>query len=195
MMVYPLVAYTALYLKQPLFIISYLLLVIFFISIEKCRNNHWYTGVLLLFCIALIIYIVLQSYIQYLLYLPPMLILLSMFVLFSQSLSAGQIPLITRYASLIGDKQEDKHLQYYRLLTVLWSGFFLLMTLTSVLLAIYTNLDTWSLFTHIISYLLIGAFFIIEFIYRKHHFAGEIETGFFQFIRKIIKISPNSLIK
>lgn len=195
MMVYPLVAYIILLLEQPLFIISYLLLVILFVAIEKFRKKHWSAGVLLLFCFVLTIYLVTQSYIQYLLYLPPILILFSLFILFSQSLSVGKTPIITRYAALIGDKQEDKHLHYYRLLTTAWSVFFLFMTLTSVLLAIYTNSDTWSFFTHIISYLLIGTFFIIEFVYRKRHFAGEIEGGFFQFVRKIIKIRPNSLTK
>lgn len=190
---YPLVAYIALLLEQSLFIISYFLLAIFFIALDKCRHSHWYTGALLLSGIALTIYLVSQSYHQYILYLPPIFILLGMFVLFTQSLIAGQTPIVTRYASLIGDKQEEKHLRYYRMLTSIWSVFFLFMASTSILLAIYTDSDTWSLFTHVISYFLIGGFFIIEFIYRKYHFAGEIEGGFFQFIGKIIKIRPHSL--
>lgn len=195
MIVYPLVAYAALWLEQPLFIISYLMLILFLFTIEKCRTKHWYTGAILLSIIILIIYLIQQAYTQYLLYLPPILILFSLFLFFSQSLSAGKTPLIARYAMLLGDKLGDKHLRYCRSLTIIWSGFFLIMALSSVLFAVFTNIDTWSFFTYVISYFLIGSFFVIEFIYRKHHFAGEIEGGFFQFILKIIKIRPTHLAK
>jgi len=193
MVAYPLIAYISLWLKQPLFIIGYLLLILLLLGIEKCRNQHWYTAIALLSSVILISYFIQQSYIQYLLFLPPNIILFSLFILFSQSLTAGQIPLISQYAKLLGDKLEDRHLRYNRSLTIIWSGFFLLMLTVSILLALFSSMDTWSLFTHIISYLFIAIFFIIEFIYRKHHFAGEIEGGFFQFIKKIIKIRPANL--
>lgn len=195
MVVYPIVAYIALWLKQPLFIISYLILILCLFVIEKFRAKHWYTATVLLSIITSMIYLIQQAYTQYLLYLPPILILLSLFILFYKSVGTGKTPLITRYAMLLGNKLDDKHLHYYRTLTLTWSGFFLAMALGSVLLALFTNIDTWSLFTHVISYFLIGIFFIIEFIYRKRHFTGEIEDGFFQFIQKIIKIRPSHLAK
>jgi len=155
----------------------------------------WYKGITLLVFIGFTTYFIQQAYIQYLLYLPPILILLGLFILFSHSLLSGQTPLITRYAKILGDKLKEPHLRDNRSLTIVWSVFFLLMALTSILLAIFSTMDKWSLFTHVISYLLIGSFFIIEFIYRKLRFAGEIEGGFFQFIRKIIKIRPHNLTK
>ena len=193
MVAYPLVAYVALLLKQPLFIIGYLILILFLVSIEKCRRQHWYTGFALLSVIALILYLIQQAYIQYLIYLPPILILFSLFILFSQSLTAGKTPLISLYAKLLGNKLDEAHLRYNRSLTIIWAVFFLLMAATSILLALFSSMDNWSLFTHVVSYLLIAGFFIIEFMYRKHHFAGEIEGGFFQFISKIIKIRPTNL--
>ena len=193
MVVYPLVAYIALWLKQPLLVIGYLLLIFAFFAIDKCRTKHWISGIALFLLIGVTVYFMRQPVIQYMVYFPPILILLSLFMLFSQSLQAGQTPFITRYAMLLGDKLEDKHLRYNRTLTIIWSMFFLLMAITSILFAVFFSRDIWSLFTHIISYLLIASFFIIEFMYRKHHFAGEIEGGFFQFISKIIKIRPASL--
>lgn len=195
MLLYPLAAYASLWLNQPLLVISYLMLLLLFVSIEKYRNQHWYSGSILLFCITLIFYFIQQSYIQYIHFLPPILILFSLFILFSQSLTTKQIPLISRYAELLGDKHEDRHLHYYRKLTLLWSGFFLFMTVTSILLAVFSSVETWSFFTYVISYLLVAIFFITEFIYRKRHFSGEIEGSFFQFIRKIIKIRPHTLTK
>lgn len=193
MVAYPLFAYIAILIKQPLIIITYLLVLLLILSIDKLRNQQWLAGILLVITIAVIAYVIQQSYTQYLLYFPPMLIILSLFLLFSQSLMAGQTPLISRYAQLLGDALDAKHLRYNRALTIAWSAFFLLMLLTSILLAVFSSQGTWSFFTHVISYPLIALFFIIEFMIRKHHFAGEIEGGFFHFMAKIIKIRPTDL--
>jgi len=96
---------------------------------------------------------------------------------------------------MVGDSLDERHLPYNRNLTSIWAAFFLLMTATSILLAIFTSIEVWSFFTYVLSYLLLGSFFVIEFMFRKHYFAGEIEGGFFQFIRKIIKIKPHNLTK
>lgn len=192
---YPLAAYIALWLEQPLVIISYLMSIFFLLAIEKFLNKHWSAGIMLIIVIGVISYLMQPAYRQFLLFLPPILMLLSLFILFSQSLLAGQTPLITRYASILGDRLDERHLRYNKSLTLIWSVFFLLMTVTSILLAIFASLEVWSFFTYVLSYLLLGSFFIIEFMFRKHYFAGEIKGGFFQFIRKIIKIKPHNLTK
>ncbi|MCK4864619.1 MAG: hypothetical protein KAT06_04265 [Gammaproteobacteria bacterium] len=192
---YPLAAYIALWLQQPLIIIGYLISIFFLLTVEKFKNKHWIAGIMLLLVIGVISYLMQPAYRNYLLFLPPILMLLSLFILFAQSLLADQTPLITRYASILGDNLDERHLRYNKNLTRLWSVFFLLMTTTSILLAIFTSLEVWSFFTYVLSYLLLGSFFIIEFMFRKHYFAGEIEGGFFQFIRKIIKIRPHNLTK
>lgn len=192
---YPLAAYIALWLGQPLIIINYLMLVFSLLAVEKFYNKHWLAGLVLVMVIAIISYLMQQAYRQYLIFLPPILMLLSLFVLFAQSLLAGQTPLITRYAKLLGDTLHERHLRYNRNLTIIWSAFFLLMTITSAFLAIIASLEVWSFFTYVLSYILLGSFFIIEFMFRKHYFAGEIEGGFFQFIRKIVKIKPHQLNK
>lgn len=193
MVIYPAVAFITLMLDQPNMLIGYLMLILFILAIKKCHDQHWLSGIALFSVVALLTYSLSKTEAQYLVYLPPILILFSLFILFSQSLQAKQTPLITRYAIMLGDPLEDKHLNYNRKLTGIWSAFFLFMTITSTLLAIYSSIEIWSLFTHLISYLLITIFFIIEFIYRKKHFAGEIQGGFFQFIRRIIKIRPHNL--
>lgn len=193
MVFYPLVAFTSLSLNHPLFIIGYLLLILFVISLDKFLERHWLSASLLFISIAFILYLTQQVEFQYLLFLPPLLIIFSLFVLFSQSLVAGNTPLISLYAKLLGDKLEERHLRYNRKLTILWSVFFFAMGISSILLALFASFDNWSLFTHVISYLLVALFFVIEFMYRKHHFAGEVEGGFFQFIIKIIKIRPTNL--
>jgi len=192
---YPLVAYIALWLEQPLIIIGYLMSIFLILAVEKFQNKHLEAGFMMLMVVAIIGYLMQPAFRQYLLFLPPMLMLLSLFILFAQSLLSGQTPLITRYASMLGDSLDERHLRYNRNLTSIWAVFFLLMTITSILLAIFTSLEAWSFFTYVLSYILLGSFFVIEFMYRKHYFAGEIEGDFFQFIRKIIKIKPHDLTK
>ena len=193
MTVYPLIAFVSLSSEQPLYIISYLLLIIFVVSLDKCQHQQWGSATVLFFIIASIFYFMQQTNIQYLLFLPPLLIIFSLFVVFSQSLTEGKTPLISLYAKLLGDRLEERHLRYNRKLTIAWSVFFFTMGTSSILLALFGTFDNWSLFTHVISYLLVAVFFVIEFFYRKHHFAGEVEGGFFQFIIKIIKIRPTNL--
>ena len=193
MVLYPLVAYTALYLEHPLLLIGYLLLIIVLSGLVLCLSKRLLSGLGLFALIGFILYLVQQDKAVYLVYLPPILILLSVFMLFAQSLRQGETPLITRYAKLLGDKLEERHLRYNRFLTLIWAIFLLSVAVISIILAIFFSKEMWSLFTHVISYGLIAALFIIEFSYRKYHFAGEIEGGFFQFISKIIKIRPTNL--
>ena len=193
MVLYPLVAYIALWLERPLLLIAYLVFIIGLFALNLCLSKRLLAGIGLFCLIAITGYLSQKPGIEYLVYLPPILIFISLFMLFSQSLRKGETPLITRYAMLLGDKLEERHLRYNRSLTRVWAIFLLSMAAISIILAIFFSMDTWSLFTHVISYGLIAALFIIEFSYRKYHFAGEIEGGFFHFISKIIKIRPSSL--
>jgi uncharacterized membrane protein len=196
---YPVVAFIAIWFKQPLLLITYLLSIFFLFAIQKTLNKNWFSATALFIFVGIITYFTQQTYVQYLIYLPPMLILFGLFVLFSQSLLPDHTPLITRYAIMLSETKEvdDRHARYSRTLTIVWSIFFLLMALTSLSLAIFSSLDTWSLFTNIISYILVSAFFVIEFFIRKKLFSDldSVKGGFFQFIRKIIKIRPSSISK
>ena len=199
MFAYPIVAHTSLWLERPLFIIGYLIFIFSLLAIDKCLNKHWYSGITLFIIIGFIAYFMQQTYAQYLLYFPPILILFSMFILFSHSLQSGQTPLITRYALIINNnkKLEDRHFRYTQSLTRVWAVFLLLMVLTSVFLAIFYSPHIWSLFSNIISYILITVFFIIEFFYRKRYLSDitSVQGGFFKYLRKIIKIRPHTLTK
>ena len=193
MVLYPVIAYIALWLEQPTLIIAYLLIIITLFALKLCLSKRLLAGAGIFILIGVTGYFIQKPGVEYLVYLPPIIILISLFMLFFQSLRQGETPLITRYARLLGDKLEERHLRYNRYLTLVWAIFLLSMAAISIILAIFFSRDAWSLFTHVISYGLIAALFIIEFSYRKYHFAGEIEGGFFQFISKIIKIRPSSL--
>lgn len=197
MVAYPLVAHIAIWLEHALFIIAYIIFIFFLIAIDKCRTQHWYSGLILLIFAATMSYFLVQGNVQFLLYIPSILILLSLFVLFSHSLLANQTPLITRYALMISDKDklDDRHFQYSRSVTIVWSVFFLLMAITSITLAIFFSIEIWSLFSNVISYILMSTLFILEFFYRRHHLSNiaSVENSFFEFVGKVIKIRPNDM--
>lgn len=193
--VYPFIAYFSLWLDKPLVVVSYLIIVLFLMTAEKFFSQQLFTGSLLLLSIIFIVLYIQSAPVHYLLFLPPVLILLNLFILFAQSLSKDKTPLISLYAKLLGDKLEERHLRYNRNLTKLWASFFLTMIIISITLALFSSLDSWSLFTHVISYGLIASLFLVEFIYRKYHFSGEVKYSFFQFIHKIMNIHLDVLNK
>ena len=194
MVAYPAVAHTALWLEHPLVVIGYLIFIFSLFALDKCLNRHWYSGLALWALIALITYFIQQTYTQYLIYLPSIFVLFSLFLLFSHSLQKGQTPLITYYAIIMNNNQklDEQHFRYTRSLTIAWALFLLGMVTISIFLAVFYSVSTWSLFSNIISYLLITVFFIIEFFFRKRYFPNipSLKGGFFNYIRIIIKIRP-----
>ena len=195
MLAYPAVAHTALWLEQPLFVISYLVFIFSLFAMDKCINRHWYSGLALWILIAFVTYFIQQTYAQYLIYLPSIFILFSLFLLFSHSLQKGQTPLITHYAIILNNKQklDEQHFSYTRSLTLVWAIFLLSMVIISITLAVFYSLASWSLFSNIISYVLITIFFVLEFFFRKRYFPNipSLKGGFFKYIRTIIKIRPH----
>ena len=195
MLAYPAVAHTALWLEHPIFIIGYLIFIFSLFAIDKCINHLWYSGLALWLLIAFVTYFIQQTYAQYLIYLPSIFILFSLFLLFSSSLQKGQTPLITHYAIILNNNQklDEEHFRYTYSLTLVWAIFLLSMVVISIILAVFYSLAAWSLFSNIISYVLITTFLVLEFFFRKRYFPNipSLKGGFFKYIRSIIKIRPS----
>lgn len=122
-------------------------------------------------------------------FLPPVLINLSLFMLFARSLAPGAMPLITRFAALVRDgNMPAVVLVYTRQVTVAWAVFTLLLTLESILLAIYAPLAWWSLFTNFINYGLVGMFFVCEFALRRWVLGAQEPKGFVTYLRALSAI-------
>ena len=64
---YPLVAYIALWLEQPLIIIGYLMSIFLILAIEKFQNKHLEAGFMMLMVVAIIGYLMQPTFRQYLL--------------------------------------------------------------------------------------------------------------------------------
>jgi uncharacterized membrane protein len=61
---------------------------------------------------------------------------------------------------------------YCRRLTLLWCVFFALNAGFIAWLAFYASLTWWTIYTGVLAYLLAGALFMAELLYRRRHFAN-----------------------
>jgi uncharacterized membrane protein len=147
------------------------------------------------------------------LYAPPVVISFGMAWTFGQSLQAGQVPLIERIVRLLHapDEQLDADIpSYARRLTLLWTSLFVLLGTVNLALALCAApngvllwLDVqppftvprqiWSLFANLLNYLILVAFFVVEYIYRRYRFPQQPYANLFDFIRRASAIGPRVL--
>lgn len=126
----------------------------------------------------------------YLVYLPPMMILGALAALFLATLQPGQVPLITRFASLErGGQMPDVLFRYTRRLTWAWGVFFLLLLVESVMLASFVSLETYIQFANSYNYAVIGAFFVLEYLYRRIRYRRFTHASPLAFVRLLLQAS------
>jgi uncharacterized membrane protein len=87
-------------------------------------------------------------------------------ILFGRTLLAGREPLCTRFARVIHGHLPPEVERYSRQVTVAWTAFFALLCATSCVLYFMRLLEAWSLLANILTPLLVGAMFVIEYAVR-----------------------------
>jgi len=100
-------------------------------------------------------------------FLPPILIYVFLCWAFARTLVPGREPLVTRIARLVREGELPGPLVLHtRRVTWLWAVALALMAAISLALARFAEPATWSFFTNILSYALLGALFVLEYLYR-----------------------------
>lgn len=100
-------------------------------------------------------------------FLPPILIYVFLCWAFGRTLAPGREALVTRIARLVRDGELPEPLVVHtRRVTWLWTVTLALMAATSLALARFAAPATWSLFTNVLSYALLAALFVLEYVYR-----------------------------
>jgi len=147
------------------------------------------------------------------LYAPPVVISFGMAWMFGQSLQAGRVALIERIVQLMhapGDTIDAAIPPYARRLTLLWTLLFLALGLTNLALALCATPNgillwlgveplitvprqVWSLFANLLNYVILGAFFVVEYIYRRYRFPQQPYKNMLDFIRRASAIGPRLL--
>jgi uncharacterized membrane protein len=99
----------------------------------------------------------------------PVLINAGLFSLFFGSLRSP-MPLVERFARMQVNDLSDAERSYCRSVTKLWSVFFVFNGATAAVLAARSSLDAWTLYTGLISYILVGLVGAGEYTVRKYRF-------------------------
>ncbi|MCM8539779.1 MAG: hypothetical protein NE328_05840 [Lentisphaeraceae bacterium] len=98
--------------------------------------------------------------------LNPVIISLSVFTAFFLSLVKPP-SMIETFARLQDKNLPEKAVPYCRKVTIIWCVFLLLNSLIALYTAVYTTMEIWTLYNGLLSYLLMGALFAGEFLYRS----------------------------
>jgi uncharacterized membrane protein len=101
--------------------------------------------------------------------LAPVLVNGVLLATFGGSLWRGP-PMVERFARLQVDDLSPEEVRYTRSVTKLWCGFFVLNGGTILVLALARAIELWTLFTGLVSYVLIGLLFAAEYVYRHWRF-------------------------
>ena len=105
---------------------------------------------------------------------PPVIVNLALAVWFGRTLAPGEEPMINWFGRLVRGTEVPPDLtRYTRISTVVWTAFFVSMAVVSAALAVLATPQIWSVFTNGIDYLLVGALFVGEYVFRRvryrHH--------------------------
>jgi uncharacterized membrane protein len=144
------------------------------------------------------------------LYVPPIIVPGFLACVFGNTLRPGRTPLISQLIRLLhapGDEPESAVWSYARRLTAAWTAFFVALAVFNLLLAalavpdgllrasgieppLAVSHELWSLFTNLIDYLLVAAFFLIEYAYRRQRFPRQPYRNMFDFLRRMAAAMP-----
>ncbi len=87
--------------------------------------------------------------------------------LFGRTLLPGQIPLCTRWAALVHGPLPTETLRYTRSVTWVWTAFFALIVLATLLLYVLAPRSIWSLFVNFLILPAVILLFAAEFLWRR----------------------------
>ncbi|MGH8188087.1 MAG: ketosynthase [Steroidobacteraceae bacterium] len=144
------------------------------------------------------------------LYLPPIIVPAFFAYLFGSTLMPGRTPLICQLIRVLhtsGDEPDSAVWSYARRLTAAWTALFVTLAALNLVLAglaepdgllragglrppLSVSQDSWSLFTNLIEYLVVAAFFLIEYAYRRQRFPRQPYRNLFDFLRQLRAAMP-----
>jgi uncharacterized membrane protein len=127
-------------------------------------------------------------------YAPPLAAFAFMAFFFYRTLRPGSEPLITRVARKEHADLSPAIVRYTRMLTWAWSISFAVLFGLSLLLARVLAFDAWSRWVQGLGYLLPGAFFLGEYVYRHYCFPERTHGSLLLLISNILTVSKEAAL-
>ena len=188
---YPLMVHLAILLDLPLLRAVAVVALASGIFYSSLRNANKLAWLLLLTVPVLMFFLVGSRYTFFLFYLPPIVVPLLVGWGFIRTLLPGQIPLVTAIGENSRGPLSPDMVVYTRHVTEIWSIFLLALGCAGLLLPIFGSLKMWSLFTNIISPILISLLFVGEYLYRKNKFRDHDHPSFREYLKIVFRARAN----
>ena len=168
LLVYPLVAHSAIMLDKAIWATSYLLAIVCFYSLmESYRYQGKSRIIFVLLCFLMVIFLYAFNFNVWAIYIPPVLIPAWLAFVFISSLYSEEGAVISRMAERIERKTLDQQqIAYTRRITAIWAIMFVLMICEAIVLALWASFEVWSWWVHIGNYILIASLFLAEILFR-----------------------------
>ena len=116
--------------------------------------------------------------------LAPTLASLGLLAAFASSFLADETTVERLARAQVGDLDADER-RYCRRVTGLWCAFFAANAAVSAALALSATREAWALYTGFIAYLLVGALFAAEYLYRHWRFRRYVGAATDPLLRRI----------
>jgi uncharacterized membrane protein len=205
---YPLTAHLAVLSGRAGLIAASLGLLVVLGLLPALRRRSLAAWILLIGAVAGVVFVATTRSALLLLFVPPVLINGLMAWVFGRTLSPGRTPLIEILVRLIHGPQatlDDEILTYARRLTAAWTALFIVLGTTNFALALLAEpagllveaglrppvtvpLQVWSLFANVLNYVIVGAFFAVEFFLRRRRFPQQGYRGLVDFTRRVASL-------
>ena len=189
---YPVLIHLSVVLQQPLLRVPALVLLtagIAYKGLLRKSRAAWIT------LITVVLVTLAASQINewlYAFYLPPVLIPALIASVFIRSLLPGREPLVTAIGERARGPLTVEMRSYTRIVTLMWAILLCSMTLLGIVLPLTAGEHIWSLYTNVISYLLVAVFFVGEYLYRRFHFKDHDHPGFRQYLEIVLRSGNNN---
>ena len=170
---YPILVFIGLRYIEPIYITITILFLVFIRLIILHNLNNFPLKRYVKFGMILIVPIIFLGalYKEYdTVKLYPVIMNLALFIGFSVSLRSNATPIIEIIARKMQKTKNDftlKATEYTRKVTIVWTIFFICNTLVSSYTVVSGDLEVWTVYNGLISYLIIGTIFGIEYIIRR----------------------------
>lgn len=166
LIVYPLLVYFGLNAIRPEWLIAgLLLLVLLRYLVVPARGRRMAALSLIVVAIAVVAVMLLAGEVTALRFYPVA-VNAVVFAAFAVSLLSKQ-PLIERIARVREPELPAHAVIYTRRLTVAWSVLIFCNGLVALYTALFSSMAIWALYNGLLSYLILGAFFLLEWLYRE----------------------------
>lgn len=157
------------------------------------RTSPWAWHALGLTAVASAVFVALGDG-RLFLYAASVLSPLALMWFFARTLLPGQTPLVTRIADDMSGPLPAPVQAYTRRVTQLWVAALAGFALANLLLALLATPVVWSLFANFINYMLAGALFVAEWLFRCWYMRDYEALTWRQYLRELIRLDVRRLL-